>query len=286
MAAGAVKTLSRGPRRGSVLPGFRGTFIYTMTYLSLVVLIPLGALVLQTTRLTWAQFWQTASSPQAVAAYRLSFGGALIAAAVNAVFGLLLAWVLARYKFPGRALLDALVDLPLALPTAVAGIALAAIYSKNGLLGARLDTWGINVAFAPLGVVVAMIFVGIPFVVRTVQPVLMEIDPQVEEAAAVLGASRLQTFARVLLPALMPSLITGFALAFARALGEYGSVVFISGNLPLQTEIVPFLIASKLDQFDYEGANALAVVMLVGSFALLLVTNALQSWSHGRGRHG
>ncbi len=281
--AAAARIRSLGDFRPSVLPGFRGTLVYTLMCLSLVVLIPLGAMVLQTSTMTWAQFWTAAGSRQALLAYRLSFGGALIAASVNAFFGLVVAWVLSRYRFVGRALLDALVDLPLALPTAVAGIALTAIYAKNGLLGARLASWGIEVAFAPTGVVVAMIFVGIPFVVRTVQPVLMDLDPQIEEAAAVLGATRFQTFARVLLPTLVPSLTTGFALAFARALGEYGSVVFISGNLPLKTEIVPYLIASRLEQFDFAGANALAVVMLLGSFVLLLATNALQLWSQRRG---
>lgn len=272
--------------RPSVLPGFGGTLALTVTYLSLIVLIPLGALVLKAAGLTFREFWQTASSDAALAAYRLSFGGALVAAAINAVFGVVVAWVLARYRFPGRALLDALVDLPLALPTAVAGIALTALYVKDGLLGAPLAVLGIQVAFAPAGVILAMVFVGIPFVVRTVEPVLLEIDPQVEEAAAVLGATRLQTFLRVLLPAIFPPLVTGFALAFARALGEFGSIVFISGNLPGKTEIVPLLIATKLDQFDYGGATALAMVMLVGSFVLLAITNALQSWGRGGARRG
>jgi sulfate transport system permease protein len=248
------------------------------------VLIPLAGLVLKTSELTGAELWQAVSGPRALATYRLSFGGALLSAAINAVLGFVAAWVLVRYKFPGRGLLDALVDLPLALPTAVAGIALTTIYSQNGWLGRHLEPHGIQVAFARTGVVVAMIFVGLPFVVRTVQPVLLDIEAQTEEAAALLGATRLQTFTKVIFPTLVPALLTGFALAFARAVGEYGSVVFISGNMPLRTEIVPLLIVTKLEQYDYAGATALAIVMLLGSFALLLLINALQAWSR-RGRH-
>jgi len=275
-------------RRGwvpGVLPGFKPTLGITLTYLSLIVLIPLAGLVLKTSALRWPEFWQTISGARALATYRLSFGGALVAALVNAVCGLVVAWVLVRYRFPGKGLADALVDLPLALPTSVAGIALTAIYAKNGWIGSRLEPYGIQVAFAPAGVVVAMIFVGLPFVVRSVQPVLLDFDAQKEEASAILGATRLQTFWKVIFPTLLPSLMTGFALAFARAVGEYGSIVFISGNMPLRTEIVPLLIVTKLDQYDEPGATALAIVMLTGSFALLFVVNALQAWAR-RGRHG
>jgi sulfate transport system permease protein len=268
-----------------VLPGFKSTLGITVTYLGLVVLIPLAALVLKTTELGWSEFWHNVSGPRAVATYRLSFGGAVAAALVNAVCGLVVAWVLVRYRFPGRGLADTFVDLPLALPTSVAGIALTAIYSKNGWIGRLLEPLGIHVAFAPAGVVVAMIFVGLPFVVRTVQPVLLEFDVQTEEASAILGATRLQTFQKVIFPTLLPSLMTGFALAFARAVGEYGSIVFISGNMPMRTEIVPLLIVTKLDQYDYRGATALALVMLVGSFLLLLSINGLQAWSR-RSHHG
>jgi sulfate transport system permease protein len=271
------------PRRRAwrlgVLPGFGPTATITLTWLSLIVLIPLGGLVLKTSELTGAEFWQAILGPRALATYRLSFGGALLAAGVNAVFGFIAAWVLVRYKFPGRGLVDALVDLPLALPTAVAGIALTTIYAQNGWLGRHLEPHGIHVAFARPGVVIAMIFVGLPFVVRTVQPVLLDVEAQTEEAAALLGATRFQTFTKVIFPTLVPSLLTGFALAFARAVGEYGSVVFISGNMPLRTEIVPLLIVTKLEQYDYAGATALAVVMLIGSFAMLLLINGLQSWS-------
>jgi sulfate transport system permease protein len=283
-----TELLPAPPRRfrASALPGFRGTFLFATVYLSLVVLIPLGGLALRAAGVPWAKAWETATAPATLAALRLSFLGALAAAAINAVAGLVVAWVLARYKFPGRGLLDALVDVPLALPTAVAGIALTALYGPKGIFGAGLAELGIKVAFTPLGVIVAMTFVGIPFVVRTIEPVLMEIDPQVEEAAAVLGASRWQTFRRVLLPAIAPPLVTGFALAFARALAEYGSVLFISGNRPGKTEIVPLLIATRLEQFDYEGAVTLAVLMMLLSFALLFSINALQAWSGRRGRHG
>jgi sulfate transport system permease protein len=271
--------------RAGVLPGFRPTFGITLTYLSLIVLIPLAGLVLKTAQLSWGDFWTTVSGPRALATYRLSFGGAFVAALVNVVFGFVVAWTLVRYRFFGKQVVDALVDLPLALPTAVAGIALTAIYAKNGWIGSRLEPFGIQVAFAPPGVVVAMIFVGIPFVVRTVQPVLQDFDVAMEEAAVTLGATRFQIFRKVIFPNLLPSMMTGFALAFARAVGEYGSIVFISGNQPLRTEIVPLLIVTKLEQYDYTGATALAVVMLVGSFVLLMAINLLQAWSR-RGRHG
>jgi len=255
-------------------------------YLSLVVLMPLAALVLKASGLGWSELWTTISSTRALAAYRLSFGGALVAAAINAGAGFLLAWVLVRYRFPGRALVDAVIDLPLALPTAVAGIALTAIYAPTGTLGAFLESHGVKVAFSPLGVVLAMVFVGLPFTVRAVQPVLMSLDPQLEEAAAVLGASRLRTFLRVILPVLIPPVLTGFALAFARAVGEYGSIVFISGNMPNQTEIVPLLIVTKLEQFQYQNAAALALVMLAGSLVTLMGVNLLQAWSRRGSDHG
>jgi sulfate transport system permease protein len=252
---------------------------YTLFYVTLLVLVPLSALVLRTTSLSLEQFLTTASSPRALAAYRLSVGAAFFAAAINAVFGVVLAWVLVRYKFPGRSLMDALVDLPFALPTAVAGIALTSVYSEHGWVGEYLAKFGIKVAFTPFGVFVALVFVGVPFVVRTVQPVLEDLDQDVEEAACVLGATRWQTFSRVILPALLPALFTGFALALARGLGEYGSVVFISGNMPLRTEIVPLLIVTKLEQYDYVGATTLATVMLMASFGMLLVVNLAQRWS-------
>jgi sulfate transport system permease protein len=267
-----------------VLPGFGPTLGVTLTYLSLIVLIPLAGLVVKTAELSWHDFWTTISGPRALAAYRMSFGGALVSAIINGVFGFVVAWVLVRYKFVGKGLVDALVDLPLALPTAVAGIALTSIYAKNGWIGRYLEPHGIHVAFAPAGVAVAMVFVGLPFVVRTVQPVLLDLDVATEEASAILGATRLQTFTKVIFPTVIPSLLTGFALAFARAVGEFGSIVFISGNMPLRTEIVPLLIITKLEQYDYPGATALAVVMLVGSFVLLLLINALQAWVR-RGRH-
>jgi sulfate transport system permease protein len=259
---------------------------FVVLYLSLVVLMPLAALVLKASGLGWSELWTTISSTRALAAYRLSFGGALVAAAINAGAGFLLAWVLVRYRFPGRALVDAVIDLPLALPTAVAGIALTAIYAPTGTLGAFLESHGVKVAFSPLGVVLAMVFVGLPFTVRAVQPVLMSLDPQLEEAAAVLGASRLRTFLRVILPVLIPPVLTGFALAFARAVGEYGSIVFISGNMPNQTEIVPLLIVTKLEQFQYQNAAALALVMLAGSLVTLMGVNLLQSWSRRGSDHG
>jgi sulfate transport system permease protein len=269
-------------KRRSVLPGFGLATGYTMLYLSIVVLIPLAALFVKTTSMTWAEFWDTVTSARVVAAYKLSLGAALAAALVNAVFGLVTAWVLVRYRFPGKRIVDALVDLPFALPTAVAGISLTALYAPNGWVGQLLAPLGVKVAFTPLGIMVALVFIGLPFVVRTVQPVLQDLDREVEEAAASLGASRLQTFVRVLLPTLFPPLLTGFALAFARALGEYGSVVFISGNMPMKTEIVPLLIITKLEQYDYAGATAIAVVMLALSFLMLLAINLLQRWSGAR----
>jgi sulfate transport system permease protein len=284
---GALASLGRRrPFRPGVLPGFVPTLSLTVVYLSLLVLIPLAALVIRTAGLSSSQLIATITSPRALAAYRLSFGGALVAAAVNVVAGLLLAWILVRYRFFGKGIVDALIDLPLALPTAVAGIALTAIYAPNGILGQYLEAHGIQVAFAAKGVMVAMVFVGLPFTVRTVQPVLMDLDPHAEEAAAVLGASRLFTFRHVILPLLVPSMLTGFALAFARAVGEYGSIVFISGNMPLQTEIVPLLIVTKLEQYQYGEATALAAVMLVGSFATLMLVNFLQSRARTGRRRG
>ena len=269
-------------REQNALPGFRIALGYTVIYLSLVVLIPLGAAFLKTAGMTWPAFVHAVTSPRVMASYRLTFGASLIAALVNAVFGLLIAWVLVRYRFPFSRAVNALVDLPFALPTAVAGIALTGIYAPNGWIGCLLTPLGIKVAYTPLGVLIALTFIGLPFVVRTVQPVLEDLDRELEEAAASLGATRWQTFRRVLLPPLFPSLITGATLAFARALGEYGSVVFISGNMPMRTEITPLLIITKLEQYDYAGATAIAVVMLVASFALLLFINLLQKWSRNR----
>lgn len=267
-------------RRTNVLPGFGLTLGYTLVYLSLIVLIPLAGVFLKTFELSFAEFWQVATSPRAVASYRISFGLSLIAALINAVFGLLLAWVLVRYRFPGKRLVDALVDLPFALPTAVAGISLTAIYAKNGWLGQFIEgQLGIKVAFGPLGILVALTFIGLPFVVRTVQPVLEDIETELEEAAASLGADRWQTFRRVLLPILLPAVLTGFALAFARAVGEYGSVIFIAGNIPLVSEITPLLIIIKLEQYEFAGATAIATVMLVFSFILLFAINGLQAWT-------
>lgn len=263
-----------------VLPGFPLTLGYTLFYLGLIVLIPLGAVFVKTAALNWEQFWAVISAPRVVASYRVSFGIALVAAAINAVFGLIFAWVLVRYSFPGKRIVDALVDLPFALPTAVAGIALTAIYAGNGWMGQWLEPLGVKVAFTPLGILVALVFIGLPFVVRTVQPVLEDVDTELEEAAASLGANRWQTFQRVLFPALSPALITGFALAFARAVGEYGSVIFIAGNVPLVSEITPLLIITKLEQYDYTGATAIAVVMLIASFILLLLINSLQYWAN------
>jgi sulfate transport system permease protein len=269
-------------KQRSILPGFGLTLGFTMAYLGLIVLIPLAGLFFKTTTMSWPRFWATVTDPRAMAAYRLSFGAAWIAAAVNLFFGAIVAWVLVRYRFPGRRIVDALIDLPFALPTAVAGISLTAIYSENGWIGQHLADLGVKVAFTQVGVVVAMVFIGLPFVVRTLQPVLEDFDPEVEEAAASLGASRAQAIRRVVLPELWPVLLTGFALAFARALGEYGSIIFISGNMPMRTEIVPLLMVIKLEQFDYAGAAALAVVMLTASFVLLLIINLLQWWSGRR----
>lgn len=254
----------------------------TVLYLALLVLIPLGAMGMTAAGLTWAQFWRAVSDPQAVAAYKLSLGASLAGATLNVVFGGLVAWVLVRYRFPGRRFLDAMVDLPFALPTAVAGIALAAIYSPKGWVGQLVDPLGLKIAFTPIGIIITLTFIGMPFVVRTVQPVLEELDKQLEEAAASLGAKRRQTAWRVIAPELYPALLTGFALAFARGLGEYGSVIFIAGNLPMKTEIVPLLIFTKLEQYDYGGATALAVVMLAVSFGMLLLINVIQEWSRRR----
>ena len=270
-------------KQRSVLPGFGLAMGFTLAYLGLIVLIPLSATFLKAATLSWAQFWSTVTAPRALASYRLSFGASLLAALINAVFGLLVAWTLTRYRFPGKRIVDALVDLPFALPTAVAGISLTAIYAGNGWIGRHLEPLGIQVAFAPLGVLVALTFIGLPFVVRTVQPVLQDLDAEIEEAAATLGARRGQTFARIILPTVLPAVLTGFALAFARAVGEYGSVIFISGNMPMRTEIAPLLIVTKLEQYDYAGATAIGVVLLVLSFALLLFINLLQWWSRRRG---
>jgi sulfate transport system permease protein len=266
-----------------VLPGFGLSLGFTIFYLALIVLIPLSAVFLKTFTMTWEAFWHAVSSERVMASYRLSFGAAAIAALLNVVFGGIVAWVLVRYRFPGKRFIDALVDLPFALPTAVAGITLTALYSSNGWIGRYLEgMFGLKVAFTPLGVVVALTFIGLPFVVRTVQPVLEEAERELEEAAASLGASPLQTFVRVVLPSIVPALLTGFALAFARATGEYGSVIFIAGNIPLVSEITPLFIVTKLEQYDYTGATAIAVVMLVASFVLLLAINLLQAWTRRR----
>lgn len=269
-------------KKSSVLPGFNLTLGYTIGYLSLIVLIPLTAVFLKATTMSFDEFWQVVSAERVVASYKLSFGASFLAAGINAVFGLLLAWALVRYSFPGKKLVDALVDLPFALPTAVAGIALTALYARNGWLGQYLEPLGIKVAFTPLGVLVALVFIGLPFVVRTVQPILEDLDTELEEAAASLGAQRWQTFRHVTLPILLPALLTGFALAFARAVGEYGSVIFIAGNLPMVSEITPLMIITKLEQYDYVGATAIASVMLVFSFVLLLIINGLQAWTAKR----
>ena len=270
------------PPRPRVLPGFRLTLGYTLAYLSLLVLIPLAAVFLKTAELSLAEFWNVVTAPRVVASYKLSFGMSLLAAAINAVFGLMLAWALVRYSFPGKKLIDALVDLPFALPTAVAGIALTALYAKNGWIGQFLEPLGIQVAFKPLGVLVALVFIGLPFVVRTVQPILEDLDAELEEAATSLGAQRWQAFRHVILPIVFPALLTGFALAFARAVGEYGSVIFIAGNLPMVSEITPLMIITKLEQYDYTGATAIATVMLILSFTLLLIINGLQAWTAKR----
>lgn len=274
--------MSLALRRHSVLPGFGIALGFTLLYLSLIVLIPLSATFLKTFSLTWDAFWSAVTAPRVLASYRLTFGASFLAAAINAVFGLLVAWVLVRYRFPGKRIIDAFVDLPFALPTAVAGIALAAVYSTNGWIGSLFAPYGIKIAFTPLGVLVALTFIGLPFVVRTVQPVLEDLEPELEEAAATLGATRWQTFTKIVFPTLLPALLTGFALAFARAIGEYGSVIFIAGNLPMVSEITPLLIITKLEQYDYAGATALAVVMLLISFTLLLIINLLQWWARRR----
>ena len=265
----------------SVLPGFGLSLGITCTYLSLMVLLPLATVFTRTADLSWTDFWGTVTNPRVLASYRVTFGASLVAALVNTVFGLLVAWVLVRYGFPGRRLVDAIVDLPFALPTAVAGISLTTLYASNGWVGRWLEPLGLKVAYTWVGITVALIFIGLPFVVRTVQPVLDDLEVDVEEAAASLGARRWQTFTRVVLPAVAPALLTGFALSFARAIGEYGSVVFISGNMPMKTEIVPLLIITKLEQYDYAGATAVALVMLVASFALLLAINLMQ-WAARR----
>ena len=269
-------------KQHSVLPGFGLTLGYSMAYLGLIVLVPLSALVLRASGLTWEQFWAAAGDPRVVASYKLTFLASLIGAAINAVFGFIVAWTLVRYRFPGKRFLDAIVDLPFALPTAVSGIALTAIYEPTGWVGQYLEPWGIKAVYSPIGVTIALTFIGLPFVVRTLQPALEDLDIELLEAASSLDASPLQTFRRVILPLVMPALLTGFALAFARALGEYGSVVFIAGNMPMQTEITPLLIIVKLEQYDYAGAAAIAVVMLVASFLLLLAINVLQWWSSHR----
>ena len=269
-------------RRPSVIPGFGLTFGFAMSYLCLIVLIPIALLILRTTQLTWQQYWDIASSERVVAALRLSFGAAVIAAAINAFFGVIVAWVLVRYEFPGKRIVDAIVDLPFALPTAVAGIALTAIFARNGWIGQFLEPLGIKVAYTWIGVVIALTFVGLPFVVRTLQPVILELEPEMEEAAATLGANRLQAIVRVIAPTLLPALLTGFVLALARAVGEYGSVVFIAGNIPYRTEIAPLLIVIRLTEFDYSGATAIATIMLAISFVMFLAINLIQAWARRR----
>ena len=277
-----MSTAGKQKVRRSILPGFGLTMGYTIIYLSLIALIPLSTLFLKTSGIGWTHFWRVVLSPRVLAAYRLSLGASLTGALINSVFGVVVAWTLVRYEFPFKSVIDALVDLPFALPTSVAGITLTAIYAPNGWLGHLLAPLGIQVAFTRLGVIVALTFIGLPFVVRTIQPVLHDLEIELEEAAATLGATRLQTFQRVIAPSLIPAMITGFALAFARALGEYGSVVFISGNMPMRTEVVPLLIMTELEQFDYQAATAIAVVMLVVSFTMLFAINLLQRWSSTR----
>lgn len=266
----------------NVLPGFRGALGLTVFYLSLIVLIPLSAVFFETSTMGWSAFWHTVTAPRVVASFKISFGAALLAAVFNTVFGLLLAWALVRYSFPFKRWVDALIDLPFALPTAVTGITLATLYAKEGWIGQLLSPLGIKVAYTPLGILVALIFIGVPFVVRTVQPILEDLDTEIEEAAASLGAHRWQTFRHVVLPIVSPALLTGFALAFARAVGEYGSVIFIAGNIPFVSEITPLMIITKLEQYDYPGATAIALVMLVMSFVLLLAINGLQAWTNKR----
>lgn len=266
-------------KKNMIFPGFNLSLGYTIVYLSLIVLIPLSAVVIKSLSLTPEVFWQTVTSPRVLSSYRLSFGTAFIAGLINAVFGLTLAWVLVRYQFYGKRIVDALIDLPFALPTAVTGIALTALYSKNGWVGQYLEPLGIKVAFTPLGILIALIFIGLPFVVRTVQPILEDVETELEEAASSLGANRLQIFTKIIFPILLPALLTGFALAFARAVGEYGSVVFIAGNIPMVSEITPLIIITKLEQYDYAGATAIALTMLIISLILLLVINGLQAWT-------
>jgi sulfate transport system permease protein len=274
---------ANAPRKRNVLPGFNLTLGYTLVYLSIIVLLPIAAVFLRTAELSFSEFMAVITRPALVASYKLSFGASLLAALINAFFGLLLSWALVRYSFPGKKIVDALVDLPFALPTAVAGISLATLYARNGWLGSIFEgVLGIKIAFTPLGVLVALVFIGLPFVVRTLQPILEDLESELEEAAASLGASRWQTFRHVVLPVLSPALLTGFALAFARAVGEYGSVIFIAGNIPMVSEITPLLIITRLEQYDYTGATAIAVVMLVFSFLMLLAINGLQAWSARR----
>ena len=269
-------------KRPSVIPGFGITFGFAMVYLSLIVLIPLGALMVRSASLGWDEYWRLALDPRTLAALRTSFGASLAAAVINAVFGLILAWVLVRYRFPGKRLIDSMIDLPFALPTAVAGIALSALYAPTGWFGAVLEPLGITIAYTPAGIVVALVFVGLPFVVRTVQPVLADLDKELEEAAATLGARRMQTILRVILPPLVPAILTGFALALARAIGEYGSVIFIAGNIPFVSEIAPLLIVIRLEEFNYAAATAVASMMLAISFTMLLLINLIQAWSRRR----
>lgn len=279
-----MNVISTAAARRKVLPGFGITMGYSVLYLSLVVLLPLSALLINSTGLSWAKFWDIATDPRVLASYRISIGTAAAAALANAFFGLLMAWVLVRYEFPGKRMFDALIDLPFALPTAVAGVSLTALYSQNGWIGSLFAPYGFKIAFTPLGITLALMFIGIPFVVRTVQPVLEDLDRDMEEAAATLGARRGRTFLRIILPEVFPALLTGFALAFARGIGEYGSVVFISGNMPMRTEIAPLLIMSKLEQFDYAGATAVALLLLLISFLMLLVINLLQRWARKTSR--
>jgi sulfate transport system permease protein len=273
-------------KRPSVIPGFGLTLGFTLAYLALIVLIPLTGLVLRSASLGWAGLWHVATDPRTLNALKISFGTSFVAALINVVFGVIVAWVLVRYRFPGRRIVDAIVDLPFALPTAVAGIALTSLYAKNGWIGHLLEPLGIKIAFTPIGIIIALIFIGLPFVVRTVQPVMEEIRKEVEEAAATLGANRFQTITRVLLPGLQPAILTGFALAFARAVGEYGSVIFIAGNLPYVSEIAPLLIVIRLEEFDYAGATAIATIMLLMSFFMLFVINLIQAWSRRRYGYG
>ena len=283
MSSAVVWVGGAGRKSSKVLPGFNITLGYTVLYLSVIVLIPLSALLFKTFTLSWEQFWTAVTGPRVLASYRLTFGASFLAALTNVFFGLLVAWVLVRYDFIGKKWVDALVDLPFALPTAVAGISLTALLAGNGWIGQYLEPYGIQLAFTPNGVLIALIFIGLPFVVRTVQPVLEDAEKELEEAATCLGATRWQTFMRVIFPSIAPALLTGFAMAFARAIGEYGSVIFIAGNVPMVSEITPLIIIGKLEQYDYAGATAVAVVMLIFSFILLLIINALQAWQRKRG---